>query len=141
MTMPTMNLSQTNEDGTTTRCGDGKTALIVDDNPEILLSITPWLEDLGYCILTAADGREAQGMIQEHGLASVDLLITDLNMPRMGGGELIRWLLQENPRARVLVMSGSPGDTQLPESVVFLQKPFRSEAFNARLGELLAVPT
>ena len=63
-----------------------------------------------------------------------------LNMPRMGGGELIHWLLQENPRARVLVMSGSPGETQLPEEVVFLQKPFRFEAFNARLGELLAVP-
>jgi CheY-like chemotaxis protein len=138
--MTTMNLSETNDDGTTIRCGDGNTALIVDDHPEIFLMITLWLKDLGYRVLTAADGREAQGIFQEQGIASIDLLITDLNMPRMGGGELIRWLLQENPRARVLVISDSPNEARLPEEVVFLQKPFRSESFIARLGELLSVP-
>jgi CheY-like chemotaxis protein len=83
--MTTMNLSETNDDGTTIPCGDGNTALIVDDHPEIFLMITLWLKDLGYRVLTAADGREAQGIFQEQGIASIDLLITDLNMPRMVG--------------------------------------------------------
>ena len=117
--------------------GDGKTALIVDDRPEFLGLIAPWLTDLGYHILTAADGKEAQGMMMAKGIVNTDLLVTDLDMPRMQGDELARWFTQENPGVGVLLISGQLAGTKLSEGIAFLQKPFSREAFLARVGDLL----
>ena len=136
MNTDTLNPPTTPEDGTSVS-GDTKTALIVDDRSEFLTLISPWLTALGYLLLTAADGKEAQGMMIAKGIASINLLITDLDMPRMQGDELARWFVRENPHARVLVMSGHSGDTLLPAGVVRLEKPFSHEAFIARLDELL----
>ena len=136
MNTDTLTSPTTPEHGTSVS-DDTKTALIVDDRSEFLALIAPWLTGLGYLILTAADGKEAQGMMIAKGVASVDLLITDLDMPRMQGDELARWFVQENPNARVLVMSGHSGDTLLPDGVVHLEKPFSREAFTARINELL----
>ena len=136
MNIDTMNPPTLYENETTVS-DDAKTVLIVDDRSEFLNLIAPWLKRLGYSILTAADGKEAQGMMIAKGIASVDLLITDLDMPRMQGDELARWFVQENPHARVLVMSGCLGDTKLPGGVVCLEKPFSREGFIARIDELL----
>ena len=136
MNLDTMTPPLLNADGAARR-GDGKTALIVDDRAEFLDLIAPWLTSLGYHILTASDGKEAQGMMVEKGIMNVDLLITDLDMPRLRGDELARWFVQENPAARVLVISGDLADTKLCEGIAFLQKPFSREAFLDRVDGLL----
>ena len=136
-----------NEDGAR-HGGDGKTVLIVDDQPDFLTLIAPWLTHLGYHVFTASDGKEAQGTTMEKGVTNVDLLITDLNMPRMQGDELARWFMQENSEARVLIISGNLADTKLCEGTAFLQKPFSREALMDQVDDLLghsgvtaAVPT
>ena len=136
MNLDTMTPPPINEDGVIDS-REGRTALIVDDRPEFLSLIAPWLTSLGYLILTAADGKEAQGMMMQKGVANFDLLITDLDMPRMQGDELARWFVRENSGARVLLMSGCLGETKLPEGVVCLEKPFSREVFMARVGDLL----
>ena len=131
LTPPPMNQDGANESG------GGKAALLVDDHPELLTLIAPWLTSLGYRVLTASDGKEAQGMMMEQGITNVDLLITDLDMPRLQGDELARWFIRENPEARVLVISGHQADKKLCEGIAFLQKPFSREGFMARVGDLL----
>lgn len=117
--------------------GRTPTALVVDDDTEFLALVAPWLDGLGYHILTASDGKEAQGMMILHGIKSVDLLIAGRQLPRMRGDELVRWFIQENPEARALLLSAEPGGPELPAGALGLAKPCTRAVFLARINELL----
>jgi two-component system cell cycle sensor histidine kinase/response regulator CckA len=83
----------------------------------------------GYTVLEAANGIEALDIVRQHTSAPIDLLLTDMVMPKMGGYELAEQLRQRIPGIRVLLMSGYTDNAiiqngLLDSSVTFIQKPF-----------------
>lgn len=104
-----------------------ETILLVEDQQGIRELIHEFLKRHGYCVLCAADGNEAL-KIAEDQRKKIDLLVTDVVMPNMGGHELATRLGHFRPRTKVLFMSGNPDQASLtgpgdaPATV--LQKPF-----------------
>lgn len=101
-----------------------KTILIVEDELDLLDMMKDLLEDAGYAVLTASDGRAA---LEQMDLSAVDLVITDVMMPIMSGGELLE-AMHERPRlagTRAIVMSAAHG-AELARRFQqrFLRKPF-----------------
>lgn len=101
--------------------------LLVEDNPDVLRSTTRLLERLGHVVVVAVDGAEA--LDRAAGGDEIDLLVTDVLMPRLGGVELVARLRERNPHLPVVLMTGFPGadpDGRAldGERTVFLQKPF-----------------
>jgi DNA-binding response OmpR family regulator len=97
---------------------------------------------LGHTVLLAEDGDRALRVAAAHPHA-IDLLITDVVMPNLGGAEMARQLTRQRPELRVLFISGYSWGESLPASdleagVGYLQKPFDTRALEARVGELLA---
>jgi len=112
-----------------TEHGGGETILLVEDEPMVRTSACRILERSGYRVLTAADGREALTLWEQH-REEVRLLLTDVMMPGgLKGTQLAKRLIAENPRLHVVLMSGYSADVAGHESpagvdVVFIQKPF-----------------
>ena len=98
----------------------------------------------GYRVLEAGDGAEALELVAAHG-ASIDLLVADVVMPRMGGIELARRLRADRPRLRVLHVSGYVEPALREEASVaphsaFLNKPCPPETLVRKVRELLDAP-
>ncbi|HEY4415144.1 MAG TPA: ATP-binding protein [Verrucomicrobiae bacterium] len=102
-----------------------ETILVVDDEGLMLTMAETILSDFGYRVLTASNGQAALGLMSQPGMR-VDLIITDLVMPGLGGRELIERMRQQQPALPVLCMSGYvlPEDKQSASG--YLQKPFTS---------------
>jgi len=84
----------------------GVQVLIAEDEALIALSLADLLEGEGYEVALAPDGADALAAARRLGDA-LDVLVTDLNMPRMGGEDLIRALRAERPGLPVVVLTGS----------------------------------
>jgi PAS domain S-box-containing protein len=126
--------------GTTLRGGD-ETILVVEDEPLILQVAERVLTGLGYDVLTARDGVEAL-VLATGAPGPIELLLTDVIMPKMGGRELAARLTAERPGLRVLYSSGYPSDAVgedgiLAEGIDFLQKPYEPAALAERVREIL----
>jgi CheY-like chemotaxis protein len=80
--------------------------LVAEDEALVALSLADLLEAEGYAVAIAADGAEALEEARRMGEA-LDALVTDLNMPRMTGEDLIRALRAERPGLPVVVVTGS----------------------------------
>ena len=106
--------------------GEGETILLVEDEEALRRAATRVLRKSGYVVLVASDGREALDLLE--GDQAVDLIITDVVMPRLGGNELIRALRERGRVVRVLFTSGYPGRGDVPEAMEpgypFLTKPW-----------------
>ena len=87
--------------------------LVVDDDETIRNLLRDYLETDGHRILQAEDGEEALDVLHRE---SVDLLITDMVMPRMDGLTLIRHLRQAGSRVKILAAAGW-GEVSLPRAV------------------------
>jgi DNA-binding NtrC family response regulator len=115
------------------------TVLLVDDDDQVRAFCRSLLTESGFTVLDARNGQEALlTSIQYQG--AIDLLITDLEMPKMSGQEL-GWAFHEfRPGVSVLYISGSPrepaGD-QLPADCPFLAKPFAPDALVEAVGHVL----
>ena len=95
----------------------------------------------GYNVIAAANGADALQAAELYG-DPIHLLLTDVIMPQMSGPELARWLTASRPGMKVLYMSGYTDDLlpEIPTSethVALLQKPFRLEALERKLRELM----
>jgi YesN/AraC family two-component response regulator len=77
--------------------------LVVDDEPVILRLLQDTLEDAGYSVTTANNGRKATRLIQEN---SFDLIITDIIMPELEGIGLIRNTQRDFPEIKIIAISG-----------------------------------
>jgi two-component system cell cycle sensor histidine kinase/response regulator CckA len=113
-----------------------ETILLVEDEPAVRSLFVRALVREGYCIHEARDGREAVELFERHG-ETIDLLVTDLRMPTMGGLELARRLRARRPSMKLLCVSGYPG-TDVPFlEAEFLAKPFSRDALLAKVREVL----
>ena len=112
---------------TTTRPA-GQTVLVVEDEAIIRSNVRECLQQLGYRVLEAENGEFALRLCDENG-SRIDLVLTDLVMPGMGGHELAHKLAQRHPEVKMLFMSGYTEDSAARRDILlkgdaFLQKPF-----------------
>jgi CheY-like chemotaxis protein len=110
--------------------------LVVDDDEVVRLIARRSLEGAGYHVWEASDGTQALGYLLQ---GVVDVVVTDIRMPKMDGWELLTHLRSMSPRVPTLLMSGY--DVQLGTSKIsemVLTKPFRPEQLTNLVGQLLA---
>ncbi|MEM7307475.1 MAG: ATP-binding protein [Planctomycetota bacterium] len=114
--------------------------LLVEDDPPIRELVRETLTSEGYEVLAAADGVEALELVEGR-LDQVDLVLSDVVMPRMGGPDLARRLRAVNPKLRFMFTSGHPKRHRksLEESpdAEFLAKPFRLGELHRRVQAIL----
>src|SRR5262249_37911743 len=82
-----------------------QTILVVEDEPAVGEVVAMLLSNLGYNVLTAENGEIAEQIVVKRG-SEIDLVLTDLNMPRMNGRELVQRLREINPRVQIILTSG-----------------------------------
>ena len=102
------------------------TILVVDDNESIRTFVGNWLRSEGHRVVTAHDGEAARDMLAVAG-SSIDLVVTDIDMPRLRGDALAAWLRCEHPAIRVLLMSSLVPRAGGTQALPFIAKPFRRE--------------
>jgi two-component system, cell cycle sensor histidine kinase and response regulator CckA len=119
-----------------------ETVLLVEDEPAVRALTARILRRQGYTVLEAANGIEALDIVRRHTSAPIDLLLTDMVMPQMGGYELAENLRRTLPSLRVLFMSGYADNAViqnglLDPSVTFIQKPFTPSALARNVRAVL----
>lgn len=119
----------------------GPTILIVEDEAGIRALVRKILKREGYEVLEAGNGEEALSMVAAHG-SNVQLLLTDVVLPGMGGRELAEKMVASVPDVKVLYVSGYTDDedvlaAKFPPGAHFLQKPFTLSALVGKVREAL----
>jgi PAS domain S-box-containing protein len=118
-----------------------ETVLVVEDERALREIIEESLTALGYSVLAAADAEAALRTCETFS-GTLDLMVTDVIMPGMGGGELARRFQERRPDTWVLYMSGFTDDSALlhgvlAEDMPFLEKPFTTNALAGKVREVL----
>ena len=113
-----------------------ETILLVEDEPAVRQLFSQALMRAGYRVHEARNGNEAMRLFEQHG-DSVDLVLTDMRMPFMGGADLARQLRSRRQTLKLLCISGYPGATDLEFSDDFLAKPFSRDELLAKVREVL----
>ena len=122
---------------------DGQeTVLLVEDEPAVRTLIAHTLLKFGYTVLEANNGSDGLQLVQDHSTPPLDLLITDLVMPKMGGKLLANKLKANHPDLKVLYISGFASDIITVQDMIdpsqgFLQKPFSQNLLIQRVREIL----
>jgi two-component system, cell cycle sensor histidine kinase and response regulator CckA len=117
------------------------TVLVVDDEEPLRLYVSRIMEDEGYRTISAGDGAEAL-MLLDQCEDLVQLVITDISMPNMGGLELAARLSRRPHAPPVLFMSGNYPDTQLTGPLLtkpLLAKPFLPQDLGRMVRRLMAL--
>jgi two-component system, cell cycle sensor histidine kinase and response regulator CckA len=114
--------------------------LVVDDDAAVRTSTTRMLQTLGYEVLAAADGAEAEALVERRDI-ELDLLVCDLAMPNKSGPEVAKSIRNIYPGIKVLFVSGYPrgAERELPAES-FLQKPYDRDALARKLAALAPIP-
>ncbi len=116
----------------------GLRVLVVDDEEDIRLGLCKLISTLGATVSNAGDGIEALEIAEREG---VDLVLSDMMMPRMGGAELLPALVERFPEARVVILTGF-GTIQSAVSCLqngaahFMTKPFENAEVLSIVGRL-----
>jgi hypothetical protein len=118
-----------------------ETVLLVEDAAAVRGVAKQTLERQGYTVLEASNGEDALHLAERHH-GVIDLVLTDVVMPRLGGRELAERLLSVRPDTHVLYMSGYTDDSVvrhgiLEGGVAYLQKPFSPEGLALKVREVL----
>jgi two-component system, cell cycle sensor histidine kinase and response regulator CckA len=121
--------------------GHGETVLLVEDDEALRESISTYLDLHGYKVLEASDGVQALDIAKQHA-ASIQVLITDMILPKIRGAEVAQEIAKISPQAVTLFMSGYT-DRELIDydpaslTVGFLQKPFAFQVLLQKLREMI----
>lgn len=116
---------------------------LVEDEPSVRQIVTELLEQQGYTVVTATNGEDALRFIKEKGpLFSIDLLLTDIVMPRLTGTALASKIKQYAPNIKVIFMSGYADEALVKQGVLepgtaFIQKPFTLEVLARKIRQVL----
>jgi CheY-like chemotaxis protein len=121
-----------------------ETILLVDDDEGVRTVSRRILQRAGYTVLSAPDGVEAMRMVAESA-DRVDLLVTDVVMPGLGGRDLVTHVRERHPELRVLFVSGYTEEGVRKQGVLqpgteFLEKPFTAERLAQKVREVLDSP-
>lgn len=124
----------------TTSHRGGETILVVEDDLAILAMTEIMLHHLGYTVLTAPDPDTALHVAARHD-GAINLLLTDVIMPKMNGQDLYQRLASQRLADRVLYMSGYTADIIAPHGVLqsgiqFLQKPFTQDQLGEKIRSI-----
>ena len=116
-----------------------ETILIVEDDPHVLLSYEEILKSSGYAVVKAESGEAAERILRT---SSIDIAITDLKMPKMGGLEVLRIARNVDPETIVILITAYPTVDTAVEAMKFgacdyLVKPFSVEQLRAVVKEAL----
>lgn len=123
-----------------------KTVLVVDDEPVIARYAQTVLERAGYTVITASDGEDALQSCRRH-KGDIDLLLTDIQMPRLDGLQLAKCLVEHKLDVPVLFMTGYKSDSELKDQLravkgmdgqVLLQKPFTPARLLGAVDQILS---
>ncbi|HEB11877.1 MAG TPA: response regulator [Spirochaetales bacterium] len=122
--------------------GGAETILLVEDEESLRKMAGRILEGYGYSVIEATDGMDALKIITKGDRLKIDLLVTDVVMPEMGGKELADKLTAEYPRLSVLYISGYTDNAiahhgVLDEGVSLLQKPFSPQSLAEKVRGVL----
>ena len=117
-----------------------KTVLIVDNFAPLCDLVARHLSSVGYRVLTAYSGAEAQSIARSSHVSAIDLLLTDLEMPGMRGNQLAEWFSSEYPQTPVLFMSTWYDAVPYPAEAHFLPKPFSLAQLGSAVREALGLP-
>lgn len=121
--------------------GGCETILLVEDEQSVRHCTASILRDRGYQLLEARDGLEALEVCKSHG-GPIDLLLTDVVMPKMNGCALVEQFNRVQPQAKVLYASGYTDDAIIRNGIArerapFLEKPFRADTLTRKVREVL----
>lgn len=120
-----------------------KTILVVEDEVLLLEVTCEFLQETGYTVLSARSSEGALELARTHD-GPIDLLLTDVTLPRMNGRELSARLLKDRPQMKVLFVSGYSGDVvgdergSPTEGFGFLQKPFSRLVLKEKIRGMIA---
>ena len=115
--------------------GGTERILVVEDRAELRALLRRALEDVGYEVIVAGDGLEALALnVRER----IDLVVSDVVMPRMGGIALVAALREKRPELRALFVSGQPADPGRSDARDrVMRKPFLTEDLQRAVREIL----
>jgi CheY-like chemotaxis protein len=124
---------------------NSKTILLVEDDPVVRQVASEILTMNGYRVLEAKGGDEAMSLSDRHS-GGIDLLLTDVVMPRMSGRELAEYVAPMHPGLHVVYMSGYVDDALLNHGVSgteadFLPKPFTSDQLEHKIRAIFGAPS
>jgi two-component system cell cycle sensor histidine kinase/response regulator CckA len=115
------------------------TILLVEDEPAVRQLFAQALSRAGYHVYEARNGEEAVKVFDQHG-GAIDLLVTDMRMPYMGGAELAQHLRAKSATLKLLCISGYPGTLSGDLPGDFLAKPFSRDDLLSKVREVLGRP-
>ena len=133
--------SQEEEKVTDVKVRGNETILIVEDEENVLAFTKEALRNSGYNVLEAKDGIEALEVLKKNS-KNIDLIISDVVMPKMGGQELSEEVKKQYPDLKMIMMSGYT-DSQIirsgaeSQSVNFIYKPFSIKTISKKVREIL----
>jgi two-component system, cell cycle sensor histidine kinase and response regulator CckA len=113
-----------------------ETILLVEDEPAVRNLFAQALKRAGYSVHEARNGQEAMKLFDQHGEA-IDMLVTDMRMPYMGGAELAHHLRGRRRNLKLLCISGYPGNLDAELAIDFLAKPFSRDDLLKKVREVL----
>jgi len=120
----------------------GKETILIADDEDMIIDVSKqMLEEIGYKCLIAKSGKEAIEIYKKN-KDDIDMIILDMIMPDMGGGETYDKIKEINPEVRVLLSSGYSIDGEATEILErgcngFIQKPFNLRELSLKLREIL----
>ncbi|MBC8183598.1 response regulator [candidate division KSB1 bacterium] len=112
--------------------------LIVDDDPLIRKLLDKVLEKGGHNVTSAVDGEQALELFKQN---KIELVITDVFMPKIDGIQLVKNLMEENPWVPIIVISGADKKAMIKsqlrkDDIYFLRKPFKSRMLEEILEKI-----
>lgn len=115
---------------------EGRIILVVDDEPGVRAVTAGFLRRAGYAVLESSSGMDALEAVQQH--ADIALVVMDVKMPGMNGGEAARHIHTRRPELPVLFVTGYADFGLLPEGVAVLHKPYTRDALLGDVRAMLA---
>ena len=121
--------------------GHQETLLIVEDNAAMRVALTGAVESLNYRVLIARDGREALAILDDHA-ANIDLILSDLIMPEVGGQALLGALKKRGLTVPMVILTGHPMEQELADLEAqglagWLRKPLDLDQLAQMLAQVL----
>jgi CheY-like chemotaxis protein len=118
-----------------------ETILLVEDEDAVRRASAEFLTLHGYTVLEARDGLDALAVAKDYG-STIHLVVTDVVMPNLSGGQLAKELKSRRPEAKVLFVSGYAGKIVMEHKAVnletnFLQKPFTLKQLSSKIRKAL----